>query len=195
MRLWWVVALAACGFHHGTATPGGDAASDSAHDSATGSADAALPDAMADLILIEAENYATKHDTVSNWSLQNSIAGYTGTGFMECGPGNGTFCPNDANLDNCAASMQYTFTIGVGATYYVHARMYAISASEDTIWYGIDNVPAPNAINVAQDSSWHWPDGAMAYPLAPGPHSLTVWQRECGAKIDALAITGGAAYP
>jgi hypothetical protein len=187
----WVAVLAGCGFHRGTAATG-DAARDSAVDVTPPDA---APDSAPDEIVIEAESYTTKQDTLSMWSLQTSISGASGSAFMQCGPGTGTFCANDATLTSCAASMRYTFTLTGGATYYVHVRMYAFSAADDTIWYGIDDAPAADALNVSQDSQWHWVTGTTTYPLPPGPHSLTVWQRECGAKVDVVAVTARAVYP
>lgn len=146
-------------------------------------------------IVIEAEAYTTKADTVSMWTPQTTFTGYNGIAYMQCGPGNGTFCAMDATFSTCSASMRYTFTLDAHATYYMHLRALAVGSSDNSVYYGIDDVPAADAPMFAMDSQWHWVTGAATFDLPSGPHSATVWQRECGAKVDTIAITTRASYP
>ena len=192
---WLVAVLAGCGFRHGTASGPSDSAIDATPDAPPDAAFDAAPDAPPMDIVIEAEDYATKTDTVSMWTPQTTFVGYSGTSYMQCGPGNGTYCPMDSTFPTCSASMRYTFTIVSHATYYLHVRALAVGSSDNSIYYGTDDVPAADAPNFAMDSQWHWITGATTFDLPAGPHSATIWQRECGAKVDALALTTRATYP
>lgn len=200
MRWWLLAALAACGFRNGTPTKVGADASvdvpgpvpDARRDAAVDSSIDAAPPAD---IVIEAESYSSKVDTVSMWSPATTLTGFNGSAYMQCGPGNGTYCPQDATFATCSAYMRYTFTIAAQATYYVHVRTLGTGSSNDSAWYGADDVPATDALAFMQDGQWHWRTGGTTYPFSPGPHSVTIWQRECGASVDTIAVTTKSTYP
>jgi hypothetical protein len=177
--------LVACTFRHGTDMAPPDAAVDSAVDTAS-----AAP------IVIEAEAYTIEIDGPTHaWTSTTTIAGFSGSAYMQCTPGTGNLCMNDGTLAACAASMKYAFTITAAATYHVHVRTLGTSSSDDSAWYGIDDVPAADALMFVADSTWHWMTGATTYPLLIGPHTLTIWQRECGARVDVVAVSPSATPP
>jgi hypothetical protein len=39
------------------------------------------------------------------------------------------------------------------------------------------------------DSMWHWVTSTGTFTLPPGMHTLTLWQREAGARVDVVALT------
>ena len=198
MVRWWALGLVgACGFNAG-ATPDG---SQMARDAAM-ARDGAMPDAMPDAmmapppIVIEAESYTIERESqTESWAPATAIAGYSGASYMQCGPDSGAYCPNDANLATCAAAMTYDLSISSAATYYVHARTYGSNTSSDSLWYGIDSVPATDAISFIDDNTWHWQTGTTTYDLTAGTHTLTIYQRECGAVVDVVAVTTASTNP
>src|ERR1700733_7914880 len=171
----WVLALvAACRFSPST-KPDNDSAP---HDDSLPPADASH-DAMSVLlppsIVIEAESYTTKHDSSTEaWSPATAIPSYSGTSYMQCGPDLGAYCPNDANLPTCAASMTYDLAITTAAAYDVHVRTYGANTSSDSLWYGIDGTPAADAVDFIDNDAWNWQTGATTYTLAAGAHTLTI---------------------
>jgi hypothetical protein len=141
-------------------------------------------------LIIEAEDFSatTSPDPPLAWTLATDVPGYSGTGFMDLGPGSGAACVDTAAFDMCAASLVYDITIDAPATYYFHARMYATFSGEDSIWYGVDGAVAMPFVDCVEDSNWHWSSGG-SHVLQPGAHTLTIWQRESGVRLDKLALT------
>ena len=184
--------VAACGFRPSTMPDNDSAPHDSVlHDDSPPPVDGPH-DAMAGspAIVIEAESYTTKHDSPTEaWNPATAIASYSGASYMRCGPDAGAYCPNDTNLATCAASMTYDLAITSAATYYVHARTYGASSSSDSLWFGIDGAPAPDVVDFIDNAAWNWQTGATTYALAAGAHTLTIYQRECGAAVDVVAVT------
>lgn len=178
MRAAAVIALVGCSFQPAPVVGGGAAAPD------------APPDVTAASLVIEAEAFsALTMPGPRAWTAQTDKPGFSGAAFMQCGPGTGAYCPNDAALDTCAATLVYQLSIDTAATYWVHVRGFAVDASDDTMWYGLDGTPAPDALGIIHDSQWHWSTGATSYVLSSGAHTLTIWQRECGARADVVAVT------
>jgi hypothetical protein len=194
VRLWVLALVGACGFR-ASATPD---SSPAPHGDALLHDDGAPSDAasISTPIVIEAESYTAELDSPSEaWSTATTIAGYSGASYMQCGPDSGAYCPNDANLATCAASMTYDLAIAGSATYYVHARTFGSNTSSDSLWYGIDGETATDAMSFTDDNTWHWQTGATTYALAGGTHMLTIYQRECGAIVDVVAVTTSTTNP
>jgi hypothetical protein len=150
--------------------------------------------------IIEAEDFTSKKSNVNQGSLRSwdpatSFNGFSGTSYMLCGPGTGASCANDANLDNCAASMSYLVSITNAGVHHVHVKGLAVDTSDDSVWYGIDGSVATLEMNFVQDSLWHWKTGAQTFNLSAGTHTLTIWYRECGTKLDVVAVTPSATPP
>lgn len=164
------------------------------HDAALdASRDTSMP---AERLVIEAEQFTTTTMPGANaWTAQTDQPGFSGTAFMQCGPGTGAYCPNDAALETCAATLVYTLQVTAAGTYYVHVRGLAFGTSDDSVWYGVDGPAAADSLDVIHDSQWHWTTGATTYALAAGAHTLTIWQRECGARADVVAVTPSAMPP
>ncbi|MEP6863604.1 MAG: hypothetical protein ABJE66_23465 [Deltaproteobacteria bacterium] len=150
----------------------------------------------AERLVIEAEQFTTTTMPGANaWTARTDQAGFSGTAFMQCGPGTGAYCPNDAALGICAATLVYSLQIATAGTYYVHVRGLAFGTSDDSVWYGVDGPAAADSLDLIHDSQWHWTTGATTYTLAAGAHTLTIWQRECGARADVVAVTPSAIPP
>jgi hypothetical protein len=163
-----------------------DAALDATHDTSP----------LVERLVVEAEQFTTTTMPGTHaWTAQTDHAGFSGTAFMQCGPGTGTYCPNDVALDACAATLVYTMQVAAAGTYYVHVRGLAVDSSDDSVWYGVDGPAAADSLDVIHDSQWHWTTGATTYSLGAGAHTLTIWQRECGARADVVAVTPSAMPP
>jgi hypothetical protein len=187
MVRWLLALVAACGFHPSTTSDNDSAPADTSTSTA---ADAPHDAMVPSSIVIEAESYTTKHDSPTEaWNPATAIQSFSGASYMQCGPDSGAYCPNDANLPTCAASMTYDLTIATAATYYAHVRTYGASSSSDSLWYGVDGTPAADVVDFIDNGAWNWQTGATTYTLAAGAHTLTIYQRECGAAVDVVAVT------
>jgi len=199
-RVLVVVSAVGCTFHgaeSNVVTPG-DGGPVDAPDSIDASVDAPrsidAPASLADLV-IEAEAFSsTTKPGAPAWMLKTDVAGYSGTGFMELGPGTGAACTDTTILATCAASMTYQISIAAAATYHFQVRMFATTTAEDSLWYGLDGVVVTTAIDAPDDGMWDWITGATLQ-LTPGNHAITLWQRESGARVDRLALTTSATPP
>ena len=152
--------------------------------------DAARPE-----LIIEAESFSSATTPGGfHWSLVTDPAGYSGTGLMQCQPATGTACSNLAQVPVCAAQLVYQVTIAELGTYFFHVRALARTRTDDSLWYGVDNAVAPNELTFDGDNRWHWSTGE-SFVLTAGPHTVHIWQREAGARVDALALTTSASPP
>jgi hypothetical protein len=174
--------LAACGFSSRAGS--GDAPIDAA----------AVIDAMATMdapvsFLIEAEAYSsTTIPMAHQWTAVMDEAGYSGASFMQCLPIAGTACSLVAEVPTCSASLVYQIDVAQPGAYFFHARTLGRTTSENSIWYGIDGVPDPRPMGLPADAIWHWTTGD-SFSLAAGAHTLHIWQREIGARVDVVALT------
>lgn len=190
-----IALLAGCKF---TSPESTDAApiKDAPRDGSDGAIDAA--DAPPASNIFEAEAFTSdKPGTVTpirSWAPATAFAGFSGASYMQCGPGTGAFCADDANLDTCAASMTYQLAIVDAGVQHVHVLALAVDTSDDSAYYGIDGTSL-GELDFTHDSNWHWKTGAATVTLAAGGHTLTIWQRECGAKLDKVAVTTSATPP
>lgn len=186
----WVAVLSGCTFH----------APSSATDAVTGgdvplAIDAPANDALASNI-IEAEAFSSMTmPSTKLWSLQTDDPAASAAAYMQCGPGDGNPCDDNTMLDGCAAALLYPLSIDELTLYHVHVRVRSTSGADDSVWYGIDNVPEPSPTILTNDGQWHWKTGATTFTLGPGSHTLTIWQRECGLRIDVVAVTKSATPP
>src|SRR5205814_1897298 len=91
------------------------------------------------VVLIEAENFATNLSPRSShtWGLSNSVAGFSGSGYMEAAPNTG------ANITSgwlsSSPELDYSVQLTNGGTYYVWIRAYATAGTDDSIHAGLDN--------------------------------------------------------
>ncbi|HUJ60652.1 MAG TPA: hypothetical protein VLX92_19255 [Kofleriaceae bacterium] len=195
MRLAGALVLAGCGFHHGEVA-GGDApiaidarAIDARAIDARAIDGGAPIDAAQGPIVIEAEAYTSETPTASHqWTSETAVAGYTGTSYMQITPDDGAACPDPTQLATCATWLAYDVALAQSATLFFQVRMYATTTADDSLWYSVDGVVDTTPIQPPHDSAWHWNVGA-SHVLAAGTHVLAIWQREAGARADAIALT------
>lgn len=180
-----VVCFAACGFR---SPPG-----------MVETADATSPEADASgvtaSLVLEAEAFSSMTvPTDHQWTSATDETGYSGASFMQCLPNNGAACPDAGQVPVCGASLVYQIAIAQPASYFFHVRTLAHTKSDDSIWYGLDGVVDPKAMDLPNDGTWRWTTGD-SFSLGAGPHTLHVWQREGGARVDVVALTTSSSPP
>ena len=100
--------------------------------------------------------------------------------------------PNGGGSNGYAA---YTFQVTSAGNYVVWGRILAPSGTDDSFFAAMDG-GADSTWDITRSTKWVWDkvshrDGAdpVVYNLATGKHTLTIKQREDGAKLDCVVIT------
>jgi alpha-D-xyloside xylohydrolase len=150
---------------------------------------------------VESENPSTQLIPGDHsWILTNSIAGFSGTGYMEALPDNGTNIT--ANVPSTSPELVYPVTFSATGTRYVWVRGYATNPSNDSVHVGINN-NATTATNITFANSynaWVWTNRTGAGNTATitvsstNAAAINVWMREDGFRIDRLLLTTNANF-
>ena len=169
------------------------------------------------IISIEAEHLADVEVTpgMQPWTLQNSVAGYSGDGWAEVvipttPPDNfRRFHGNTPDLFvGFGARGDYVVNFPVAGTYYIWVRGATESGSFNSFHIGLDFVsPAEsvrrvgNSINnwggTATGFGWH--NNANSAParlegVTAGLHTINIWPREDHTRVDKILFTTDAAF-
>ena len=142
------------------------------------------------LVSIEAENWHANVAMAGMSWMPDATLGYSGTGAVVALPNTGVEVTTNVN----ATSPRLDYEVGFVARgwYRVWVRGFGPTESDDSVWVGIDGVPA-TAVAIT-NGAWGWSDedggGARARirVLNPGVHTLTIWMREDGTKIDKIVL-------
>ncbi len=93
------------------------------------------------------------------------------------------------------------FEVAIAGTYRVWARVSVPSTSADSFWLRMDNGTWIKWNGIDAGSAWHWAElkaeGAVSgprFPLAAGPHVVTIGYREKNAKLDVLIVTSDLSF-
>lgn len=159
----------------------------------------------------EAEDFdeAVSIDAVYSWEQQaddDLYAGYSGAGYLVAmpeasgDPSSGCF----ATVDTCGARLVYVFEAVAPGDYYLHIQSYAGDAGNNSLFYGIDRLPATRVdeegtsllyVNLAC-GAWTWDTAPAPIQVADTePHELDLWMREDGTRLDALVLSPSPELP
>ena len=185
--------VAGCSFEPGTLAPDRDASTDAPTEAPL--VDAPSADAPMDFI-IEAESFTTAIAGTApgqecSWGSETTTPGYSAAAYMRVLPGSGRTC---VLANNECAQLVFQIPITGSATYHVHVRVLATGSSDNSLYVGIDGTPEATHLTLPETSTWTWMTGS-SYVLAPGTHTLHLWQRESGASADIVALTTSATPP
>lgn len=170
----------------------------------------------AGVLVIEAEDYASKSDStyaryaqVHSWQVQESASAGGGR-FMEVLPdergedGEGPPSPRDTS----GAALTYRVRITHPGRYYVFVRGMCKGGESNGVHVGINGVlegRGPGASNLSgfrPREQWQWENGRKegfespaSLELAAGDHVVNIWSRDDGFKFDRIALTLAAERP
>src|SRR5947209_4650397 len=86
------------------------------------------------VVVVEAENYTAdlspRLTPAHSWTLATSTAGYSGGGYMEATPNDGT--PGSAS--STTPELQFTVNFTSAGTHYVWIRAYAATTTDDSVF-------------------------------------------------------------
>ena len=163
------------------------------------------------VLVFEAENFTANLSPQTpvggvphSWTLGTATTGYSGSGYMEATPNSG---PPGGNADANSPQLQYTVAFSFNGPnsptsnvpYYIWIRGYGATPSDDSVFVGIDGGSAV-PITLTTDGVWNWSNtvqgGGAAQIVVPttGTHTINVWMREDGIKLDRILLTSDATF-
>lgn len=153
-------------------------------------------------VSFQAENYSQNiARSTHQWELKTGTSGYTGLGFMRSLPDDGSGGDN-TKITTTQAELVYKINFSQTGTYYVWLFGSAPSDASDSVHIGIDGtVPSTSdKLTLIGISSFIWQSATMDGPRptiavpSAGLHTLHLYMREDGAKVDQILLTTSSAY-
>lgn len=149
----------------------------------------------------EAEAYATNTPRGGrSWSFTNSVPGFSGTAYMVV-PNSGDPNSNiNANVTATSPELVYTIDFPTTGTYAVWTRGYGADGTEDSIHVGLDGTLTAAGSNLTWAPAvlaWTWTNGNPGRSVtvtSAGPHTLHLWMREDGSRVDRVGLVTDPAF-
>lgn len=150
-------------------------------------------------VVMEAEHYAEYIGREGRgWSPQTQLPGFIGEGYIIVQPD----IDNQilTNFATTSPELQYTINFATPGTYYVWLRGYAPNGAGDSVHIGLDNEPTTTTLTGFAPRAWSWANGSdQGIPITleisqPGFHTLHLWQREDGLRLDRIVLTTDSTY-
>jgi len=152
-------------------------------------------------VVIEAENHDGKVDRGGqSWLLQSSPTGHVGPGHMLAQPNSGLRI--DTGYATSSPQLDYAVKFTTTGTYHVWLRAYVPNDDDNSVHVGLDGQPIATAdrIQLTTYNAWTWFKSTLDGPVAtidvttPGLHTINLWMREDGVRIDRLLLTKDSTY-
>jgi N-acetylneuraminic acid mutarotase/glucose/arabinose dehydrogenase len=149
-------------------------------------------------VVVEAENFTGRVDRNSqSWVLRTNKTGYVGAGFMVPEPNRPLI---DTNFATTSAELQWNVNFETAGTYRVWLRGLAGNTSSDSVHVGLDGqaVASADRMQMATLNAFTWFQTTMDGPVATinvptaGLHTVNIWTRESGFRVDRLLLTSDA---
>jgi hypothetical protein len=144
------------------------------------------------------------------WITDTSRDGYVGTGAMLVSPDCGRSTDSGTANTNYTRAPQLAFNIDFvkTGTHYVWVRGYAEDGSSDSVYVGFDYTPpstgqgpvSSTRITGFTQDAWSWRgvnNTGARHTIdvsSTGTHTLQVWMREDGFRLDRIVLTTDAGY-
>ncbi len=152
------------------------------------------------VILIEAE--LASSNTARNgqaWVVTNDVAGYNGSGFVRAWPDTGTVVA--AGWTTNSPQLDFAATFVSNTTYYAWIRARPTNGDDDSVHIGLNGqTNAGGPVVWTAYNAWGWTNRNQAGGVATlgvpssGTHTVNLWMREDGARIDRIVLTRNAAF-
>jgi glycosidase len=148
----------------------------------------------------EAEQPATNtpraiDGTTYSWTASTALPGFSGSGFMEALPNDGTSV--EANWSTTSPELAYTISFTNPGTYFVWLRVFAENSENAVVHIGLNGSAASQAaMGVTQYNAWRWtntPAGSatpvsVSVPTA-GTYTFSIWMNDAGFRVDRVLLT------
>lgn len=163
----------------------------------------AAPTTATGFTFVEAEDYLSMTTATSTgtgaalhgWVVDYAPSDYSGISAMQTTPNLGANV-SQANAPTQAPRLDYQFSFPATAAatnYYVWVRMYSATGNDDTLYPGM-NTTLPGTASplmvTPTNGTWVWVvSPAYSIPAAGGNRYVSLWMKEDGIKVDAIAIS------
>jgi hypothetical protein len=146
-------------------------------------------------VVIEAENYNSNVQVASphQWTEATAASDYSGSGYMTPLPNQGTNC--SSSVGSCGAKMDYNVILTTTGSYYVHFRINAGNGRDDSVNWGFNGVHVEQLHTNPDTDSWAWDTSNTTVNLGAGEHTLNIWMREDGQKLDKIVVSTSSSPP
>ena len=148
------------------------------------------------LVVMEAENYFTSTpENGDEWTETTAVEGFSGSSAMEAGPNDGSTSGQIGG-----AEMTYDVEFSTLGVYYVWARVYAPSSSDNSLHMGDNGNSTAIKMNTNTYGEWVWTNvdtkgNVLDVDItAGGVQPINVWMREDGLVIDKIVLTQDAGF-
>jgi subtilisin family serine protease len=147
-------------------------------------------------VVIEAESYyQVANRNGKSWTLSTDRAGYVGNAAMFSGPD--TNVQISTGYTTTSPELRYQVEFTTAGTYYVWLRAFANDTSDNSVHVGLDGqaVTTSDHISTSKYGAWGWVQSTMDGPVATiritsaGVHTINIWMREDGLRVDRLLLT------
>lgn len=158
------------------------------------------------LIVIEGESGTAN----TGWVVDNSVAGFTGTGYMQVPDGDASNVSDPSNLDSNSPRIDYTINFTQTGQHFLWVRMYAdTNQGDDSAWFAFDDTNGNLAggqggspyLDLDTNRSWDWmgqfdnESGRISFNVgSTGNHTISIYNGEDGVIIDRLVITTDSSF-
>lgn len=153
-----------------------------------GTLTAQVVDEVGGIAVFEAEAFNANISRSSHtWTLDNSVPGSSGNGYMEALPNNGTTI-SAAQAPFLSPELQFTLNFTVAGNHYYWLRLYSNNGNDNSVHLGTSGTGV-NTLSAAQFLTWAWIRSAAVSIPGTGNHTINVWMAEDGIRVDRLLVT------
>jgi hypothetical protein len=133
-----------------------------------------------------------------SWLTQTVLAGYSGASYLNAPPDTGLiFTPT---YTATSPELRYSINFTTTGTYYTWLRGYASNGGGDSVYVSLNDQPAATLTGFAP-RQWSWANSNASQGgrftiqvTTPGLHTLHIWQREDGLRLDRILLTTNSSY-
>ena len=136
------------------------------------------------------------------WVASTAQAGYVGSAYMRSPQDTSTTF--DTGYPTTSPELQYQVEVSTPGTYYVWLRGLATNGSNDSVHVGLDGQAVVSADRMTfpttSYNTWAWFQSTIDGPVATlqvpsaGLHTINVWMREDGFRLDRLLLTTSTSF-
>lgn len=153
-----------------------------------GDVDANAGDGTPTGVVLEAESSVNRSsvDQLHGWVDNDSELGFSGDGYAEALPNDGTTCTDP--FTGCGASLAFNVDIPETGTYFVYFHTFAGDLVDDSLAWSVNAGPSELIVH-PQLGDWAWVRSQTTFTAQPGPLVFTVHMTEDGVKLDQLVLS------
>ena len=157
-----------------------------------------------DLIQLEAEQFDVQvAGPTDQWVVETDKFAFSGSGYINSTNDDGSgYQPINPSTTN-SPRLDYQFDASEAGDYYVWVRGWKTGGGNDSLHIGLDGQALSTSDKIqlgGNAGKWEWSNGTMDGHAATvnvasaGTHTLNLWMREDGARVDRIFLTKDANY-